>query len=646
MLTDAEDASLKGKLLQHKPEDDKKLSKPQLLLRWPMLVLICLLMVGNFYIFDNPTALYTPLWELFSSQGMSHENFQLQYSLFYSAYAFPNMILPFFGGVIVDKIGVRTTLLAFLIIITLAQCLFAFGASIRSMSVMIVARILYGLGGESSTVAQNVILAQWYRGRELTFSFGITLSFCRGGSVLNNALSPWLAQKFGLDFALWFGAILCAVCVACTVILIPLDLRAEAIIKKHNEQFEDESEKALTDVAGAASDDSTDKDDTDKQCCGPKAMASIEETACACRHFNALYWLMILSTLAGYGVVQVFNNTAQDFLLERDYFVDPSALSSCCCWDTPNNTVPNNVNSSSDFVGNCYNSWPVDNKVYYPSHEELVRCRDGCSATSAIDPFAVRATSTPLNLTAEQKAAINCLDNGDGFGGPPYYGLIPNASNGYNEAPFEIQADAPFLKKYCERKAEAITTASFIMSIPYYINIASSPFLGFLIDFIGKSGLLLAITPVLFLVAHVLLGAVTTASAIVPLILQGIAYAFYAAALWAPVAYIVEEKYQGMAYGLMTALLNTGTAVFPMLTAYIYGESQNHYLPNVEYFFVGLSAVALVVGIFINILDACEAKKKNPKAGFLDGELNRSHWNDLNSSAVEQPKERKRTMSR
>ena len=27
----------------------------------------------------------------------------------------------------------------------------------------------------------------------------------------------------------------------------------------------------------------------------------------------------------------------------------------------------------------------------------------------------------------------------------------------------------------------------------------------------------------------------------------------------------------GMAYGLMTALLNTGTAVFPMLTAYIYG---------------------------------------------------------------------------
>ena len=99
MLTDAEDASLKDKLLQHKPEDDKKLSKPQLLLRWPMLVLICLLMVcdffyyylialktfnyamirvynmrmfavqvGNFYIFDNPTALYTPLWELFSSQ--------------------------------------------------------------------------------------------------------------------------------------------------------------------------------------------------------------------------------------------------------------------------------------------------------------------------------------------------------------------------------------------------------------------------------------------------------------------------------------------------------------------------------------------------------------------------------------------------
>merc|ERR1712187_985336 len=97
----------------------------------------------------------------------------------------------------------------------------------------------------------------------------------------------------------------------------------------------------------------------------------------------------------------------------------------------------------------------------------------------------------------------------------------------------------------------------------------------------------------------------------------------------APIAYIVEDKYQGMAYVLMTALLNTGSAVFPLLTAYIYGQSGNHYMPNVEYFFVALSAFALVVGVFINILDARYASKKNKNAGCLDGELNRRHWNDL-----------------
>ena len=60
MLTDADadDVSLKDNLLQHKPEDDKKLSKPQLLLRWPMLFLICLLMVCLFLLLKLVMELY------------------------------------------------------------------------------------------------------------------------------------------------------------------------------------------------------------------------------------------------------------------------------------------------------------------------------------------------------------------------------------------------------------------------------------------------------------------------------------------------------------------------------------------------------------------------------------------------------------
>ena len=41
-------------------------------------------------------------------------------------------------------------------------------------------------------------------------------------------------------------------------------------------------------------------------------------------------------------------------------------------------------------------------------------------------------------------------------------------------------------------------------------------------------------------------------------------------------------------------------------------QSGNLYLPNVEYFFVGLSGLALLVGIGINILDYNYAKAKDP----------------------------------
>ena len=57
-MTNAENTSLRDELLQRKPVNDKKLSKPQLLLRWPMLVLICLLMVCTFFYYDHLIAFH------------------------------------------------------------------------------------------------------------------------------------------------------------------------------------------------------------------------------------------------------------------------------------------------------------------------------------------------------------------------------------------------------------------------------------------------------------------------------------------------------------------------------------------------------------------------------------------------------------
>lgn len=82
------------------------------------------------------------------------------------------------------------------------------------------------------------------------------------------------------------------------------------------------------------------------------------------------------------------------------------------------------------------------------------------------------------------------------------------------------------------------------MSIPYLIAAMISPILGKLVDFYGFRAVIVAVSPSLLFVVHTLL-ALTRASAFYVLVLQGIAYASYAAVVWPSIPLIVEEKFTG-----------------------------------------------------------------------------------------------------
>lgn len=60
--------------------------------RWVVLFFSCLALMGNYYCFDNPGAMKTALDEYV---GLS----EVQYSLLYTIYSLPNVILPFFGKI-------------------------------------------------------------------------------------------------------------------------------------------------------------------------------------------------------------------------------------------------------------------------------------------------------------------------------------------------------------------------------------------------------------------------------------------------------------------------------------------------------------------------------------------------------------------
>ena len=96
-----------------------------------------------------------------------------------------------------------------------------------------------------------------------------------------------------------------------------------------------------------------------------------------------------------------------------------------------------------------------------------------------------------------------------------------------------------------------------------------------------------------------LLGAVPSMPCTGALVLQGVAYSFYAAAVWPPVVYIVETWQVGTAYGLMTSLMNLGFTVFPLVAAAIYDANGEKYIPAVEYFYSALAAIGLIFGLLL-----------------------------------------------
>src|SRR5688572_16593145 len=115
-------------------------------------------------------------------------------------------------------------------------------------------------------------------------------------------------------------------------------------------------------------------------------------------------------------------------------------------------------------------------------------------------------------------------------------------------------------------------------------------------------GIIMALTPALLLVVHTLLGA-TSVNPVGPLVGQGMAYSLFAGSVWPSIPLVVDEHLIGLAFGASYSGINVCYTLLPLMIAQIYVKSNNHYIPNVEYFIVVLSAAALVVALYLNYYD-------------------------------------------
>jgi MFS family permease len=206
--------------------------------RYFTLFFMCCMGFGNYFAYDSPAALQEQI-----TKDMDVST--AQFAQLYAMYSWPNVILCFFGGFLIDRVfGIRWGAILFSVIILLGQVIVAMGALANAFWLMDVGRFVFGIGGESLAVAQNTYAVSWFKDKELNLVFGLQLSLARVGSTVginvmlplyNGLASGSLSGHTLLGVTLFSSALTCAFSAVSAVILGLLDKRAERIMRRTGE---------------------------------------------------------------------------------------------------------------------------------------------------------------------------------------------------------------------------------------------------------------------------------------------------------------------------------------------------------------------------------------------------------------------------
>ena len=507
------------------PEPELPTKRAELQLRWAMLLLICLTCFGSYYVYDNPTATEQELADYFvpSAGGNSSDvsvdddgsntdasSFSFRYNMLYSVYSWPNIVLPFLGGWLSDKLGVRLMAVVFMALITLGQGITAFGCSLppgdTAWYVMWIGRTIFGFGGESLSVAASAMVAQWFAGKELAFALGVNLALARVGSVVNDAASVQVATAFPVYWAFWLGFVVCCVSLLSAIVTYYMDERAEARLRKNLGLRPAKNSGLLALVfcmpiwrraccggkqasAGAEDGEGEDREKDGSEAAFLDEPPKEEILLSSIFSFPLIFWVLCLSCVTVYIAVLPFNSIASGFIAQK---------------------------------------WLTDK---------------------------------PLSQ-------------------------VPAAQAG----PIFIEANSIMLTTYL--------VAGFL-----------APVMGAVIDRVGFRAALNLAASAAIIGVHALLG-FSTLFPVVPMLLLGVGYSIYAAALWPSIALVIEPRYHATAYGVATAVQNFGLAVAPMVIGTLMPnkncatkEDCVRSYQNVELLLIGIGGVGMLSGVILNLVD-------------------------------------------
>ncbi len=185
--------------------------------RFAVLLVASFFLYGSYFAYDSVGAIEDYLMK---SMNIG----QSEVGGMYSLYSWGAIFTLFLAGWLIDRIGTRRSSLLFAGVVTLGAVVVAAAPGIRTLHA---GRFIFGAGSEALIVSQSAILARWFRGKELAFAFGASLTIMRLATMFSFNTEALIAERMGPGAALWVAAGLCLLSTGACAIYYFLDRRAE-----------------------------------------------------------------------------------------------------------------------------------------------------------------------------------------------------------------------------------------------------------------------------------------------------------------------------------------------------------------------------------------------------------------------------------
>ncbi len=291
--------------------------------RWTVLVAVATVMMMGYVFWDiiSPVSTYLKLPAVDGGLGWTAS----EYGFYAGSYSFFNifLLMLFFGGIILDRFGIRITGLLATGAMTLGAFVNWYAIAYMTPTVMIdmpvtlfglippvlkeqvlVASLgfaLFGVGCDITGITVSKIVTKWFAGRELATAMGVQVAMARLGTASALSFAPLIANAWGIASPILVGAVLLLAGMVIFVAYCLADINADNANNANNANNADSANN------NDSADNANNGDNGD---------------AYSFRDFGAVlsnqgFWLIALVCLLFYGSIRPFMKFASDLLVHQ-----------------------------------------------------------------------------------------------------------------------------------------------------------------------------------------------------------------------------------------------------------------------------------------------------------------------------------------